>query len=183
METYEIKHRDTSAVIFRHDCKSFKVCVEIAVKSGANLRGANLEDADLWDADLRNANLLDANLRDANLRGANLWGANLECADLRGADLRGANLECANLRDAKNIVCLSGSTGYGYERFVYLYEGVLHIKSGCRNFTYEEAKAHWGKGSKVEHAKEKWAAAKALFKLAEMTFERSGKGEHNEVTI
>ena len=79
---YTIEHRVSGAVLFSLGCGSFKLCVEAAVKSGADLR----------DADLRDAYLRGADLRGADLRGADLGGACLGGADLRGAHLRGAYL-------------------------------------------------------------------------------------------
>ncbi|MDP3937587.1 MAG: pentapeptide repeat-containing protein [Deltaproteobacteria bacterium] len=126
----EIRSRYDASVLFAADVGSWKIALEAAVKSpadlggadlrdadlrgadlrdanlgGADLRGADLRDADLRDADLRGADLRDADLRgadlrDANLRGADLGGADLRDADLRGADLRDANLGGADLRDA-----------------------------------------------------------------------------------
>ena len=84
----EIKHRYENRILFEGEFGSFKIAVEAAVKSRADLRGA-----DLRDAYLRDAYLTGADLRDAYLRGA----------DLRGADLRGADLRGAYLRDAKGI--------------------------------------------------------------------------------
>ena len=92
-------------VIFTVEAESLKVAVELALKSGANLRGAdlsvaNLRGADLGSADLSGADLRGAYLRDANLSVANISGANLRGANLSGADLSGANLRGANLIDA-----------------------------------------------------------------------------------
>ena len=124
---------------------------------GANLRGANLRGANLGCADLRGADLGGADLRGANLRGANLRGANLGCADLGGADLRGANLRGANLRGADLGGVYLGSTyfcvqwivqggtrsdGYQFMLTNFIGEGV-RVKAGCRNFTWDEAIAHW----------------------------------------
>ena len=67
----EIKHRLTGAVLFSLDCGSWKLCIEAAVKSKADLRGANLREADLRGADLRWADLRGADLSGANLSGAN----------------------------------------------------------------------------------------------------------------
>ena len=64
---YTIKHRVSGAVLFSLGCGSFKLCVEAAVKSGADLRGAYLRGADLRDADLRGAHLRDADLGGADL--------------------------------------------------------------------------------------------------------------------
>jgi len=88
---FEIKHRYSGAVLFALECGSLRVCVEAAVKAGANLADADLADADLAGADLAGADLADANLADADLAGADLAGANLADADLAGADLAGAN--------------------------------------------------------------------------------------------
>jgi len=67
---FEIKHRFTGAVLFSLETESLKLCVEAAVKSGADLRGAYLGGAYLF--------------------GAYLFGADLGGADLRGAYLGGA---------------------------------------------------------------------------------------------
>jgi uncharacterized protein YjbI with pentapeptide repeats len=105
MALFEIKHRFSGSVLFSLETESLKLCVEAAVKGGANLRGADLGGANLGGADLHGANLGGANLRGADLGGANLGGADLHGANLGGADLGGANLggadlHGANLRDA-----------------------------------------------------------------------------------
>ena len=69
---YEIKHRFSGGVLFSLECESLKVCVEVAVKSRANLSGANLSGADLGSAYLGGANLSGANLGSANLSGADV---------------------------------------------------------------------------------------------------------------
>ncbi len=107
---HQIKAYFTGLVLFELECGSLKLCLEVAVKNGANLRGAYLRDANLRDAYLRGANLSGANLsganlsgaylRDANLRDANLSGANLNDANLSGAYLSGANLRGTNLSGA-----------------------------------------------------------------------------------
>lgn len=42
---FEIKHRIAGRILFSLETKSLKLCVEAAVKSGANLSGADLSDA------------------------------------------------------------------------------------------------------------------------------------------
>ena len=118
----------------------------------ADLRGANLQFADLQDADLRYADLRDANLQDANLEGADLRYADLQFADLRGANLRGANLLGANLQGAnlngvKGFLLLpvQDLRGYSFTHAIQTNEG-WRIRAGCRDFSIEEAKAHWGEG-------------------------------------
>jgi uncharacterized protein YjbI with pentapeptide repeats len=111
----QIKHRYTGTILFEAECGDFRACVELAVKSkadlrsanlrsadlrSANLRSANLESADLFSANLRSANLESANLRSANLFSADLFSANLRSADLFSANLRSANLRSADLRSA-----------------------------------------------------------------------------------
>jgi uncharacterized protein YjbI with pentapeptide repeats len=90
--TFQILSMWSGAVLFSLETYSFKLAVEAAVKSGADLRGAdlrwaNLRRADLSRADLSEANLSGANLRKANLIGANLIGTNLRKANLRESDL------------------------------------------------------------------------------------------------
>src|SRR3990167_8731205 len=83
----EIKHKINGSVLFSTEAESWKIAVEEAVKSGANLRSANLSSADLRSADLSYANLSYANLSYANLSSANLSSANLSSANLRSANL------------------------------------------------------------------------------------------------
>ena len=66
----EIKSWMTGGVLFSLETESLKLCVEAAVKSGANLTDAYLAGAYLAGANLRGANLTDAYLAGANLRGA-----------------------------------------------------------------------------------------------------------------
>jgi hypothetical protein len=87
----QIKNRFTDAVIYEGEFASIRLCVEAAVRSGANLSGANLYGANLSGAYLSGADLYGANLSGADLSGANLYGANLSGADLSGANLYGAN--------------------------------------------------------------------------------------------
>jgi hypothetical protein len=91
----QIKNRFTDAVIYEGEFASIRLCVEAAVRSGANLSGANLYGANLSGAYLSGADLYGANLSRANLSRANLSGANLSGANLSGADLYGANLSGA----------------------------------------------------------------------------------------
>jgi len=107
---YEIKHAISGTVLFTLETKSLKLCLEAAVKSGADLSGANLfgknlsradlTEANLTRADLFGANLSGADLFRANLSGANLTETNLSRADLTEANLSGANLTGANLSRA-----------------------------------------------------------------------------------
>ena len=82
---FKIKHRFSGEVLFSMETESIKLCVEAAVKSGADLSRANLIEADLIGT-----NLSGANLSGANLSWADLSRANLSWADLNGADLSGA---------------------------------------------------------------------------------------------
>ena len=59
-----ILSRFNASLLFEYESEenSFKITLQAAVKSGANLRGANLRGADLRGADLRGAYLRGANL-------------------------------------------------------------------------------------------------------------------------
>jgi hypothetical protein len=123
----EIKNRYTNAVLFSHDCDTWKTCVEAAVKAEADLRGANLSGADLRGADLYGADLYGVNLSGADLRGADLRGANLSGADLSGEKLKHAPLFVSNLRWEITIT-----------------DGYLTI--GCQRHTHD----HWAQFSDDE---------------------------------
>jgi hypothetical protein len=133
---FEVKNRFSGAIIFSLECESFKICVQAAVKSRANLSGANLSRANLSGANLSRANLSRANLSRANLSGADLSGADLYGANLSGADLYGANLSRANLSRAN----LYGANLYGAKnaeltiaRTRILPEGDLIVWKKCRD--------------------------------------------------
>ena len=110
----EIKSRFTLDVIFKAEAENIKAALQLAVKSGADLRGADLSGAALYGANLSGTNLRVAtlygtDLRGADLSGADLYGANLSGTNLRGADLSGAALRGADLSGAD----LSGAALYG----------------------------------------------------------------------
>ena len=61
----QIKSRLSAEVLFEHDCEnnSIRLTLELAIKSGADLRGANLSRADLSGANLSRADLSCAYLK------------------------------------------------------------------------------------------------------------------------
>lgn len=63
---FEIRDRFTGAVLFALKTESTRLCVEAAVKAGANLSDANLSGAYLSGADLSRANLSRAYLGGSN---------------------------------------------------------------------------------------------------------------------
>ena len=69
---FEIKNRWSGELIFSIETESWKLAVEAAIKSEANLSKADLSCANLSKADLSCANLSEANLSKANLSCANL---------------------------------------------------------------------------------------------------------------
>ena len=75
-----ILNRFSASVIFAADIENntVKLTLELALKSGADLRGADLRGADLYGA----------NLRGANLRGANLDGEKLTKTPLQLNNLK-----------------------------------------------------------------------------------------------
>ena len=132
---YTIEHRVSGAVLFSLGCGSFKLCVEAAVKSGADLRGAYLRGADLRDADLRGAHLRDADLRGAYLGGADLGGADLGGAYLGGADLRGADLRGAYLGGADLIDGGQDARGHRFYAWRDKEAAVVVYRAGCHEWT------------------------------------------------
>ena len=88
-----------------------------------------------------------ANLRGANLRHADLRHADLCEADLRHADLRFANLSSVSLSSAKGLLLLpvQDMRGYSFAHAIETDEG-WRIRAGCRDFSIEEAREHWGGG-------------------------------------
>ena len=92
-------------------------------------------------ADLRGANLCGAKLRGADLCGADLCGADLRGANLRDADLCGANLEGVN---NFTLLPIQDYRGHSFIHAVRDENGKWFICAGCRRFSIEEGRAHWG---------------------------------------
>jgi uncharacterized protein YjbI with pentapeptide repeats len=59
---FEIKNRWSGSVIFSIETDSFKLALEAAIKSGADVRAADCAGQDLSSANLESANLESANL-------------------------------------------------------------------------------------------------------------------------
>ncbi len=116
---------------------------------GANLSGADLRWSDLRWSDLRRADLSGADLRGANLRWSDLRRAGLSGADLSGADLSDADLSGANFMGAKGFLLLpvQDTRGYSFAHAIETDEG-WRIRAGCRDFSIEDAREHWGAGYK-----------------------------------
>jgi uncharacterized protein YjbI with pentapeptide repeats len=109
----------------------------------ACLVGARLDRASLDRASLVGASLDRASLDRASLVGARLDGASLVGARLDRASLVGARLDGASLGNGQWVV--QGPVrddGYAFMLTCFRAEGV-RVKAGCRNFTVEEATAHW----------------------------------------
>ena len=86
-------------------------------------------------------------LSEANLREADLSYANLTGADLSYANLSEANLSYANLSRARGIILLpvQDYRGYSWAHAIQTDDG-WRIRAGCRFFTLQEAREHWGQG-------------------------------------
>jgi len=120
MALFEIKSKYDGSLIFTLECGSLRLCLEAAVKSGADLTGADLTGADLTRA---------------NLTGANLTGANLYCTNLTGANLTGADLTRAKYGE-----------GIPLEHAPLILQGTkyqilimdTHIKIGCKMHSHAE---------------------------------------------
>jgi Pentapeptide repeats (8 copies) len=140
---FEIKSQFDSSVLFSIETDTWKLAVEAAVKSRANLYGANL-----YGANLSGANLYGANLSGANLSGANLSGADLSDANLSRADLSGANLYGADLSGAKGVDKFPIQILGHKHTLATTAEGDLRI--GCHVYSFEEWVRHADKIGKAE---------------------------------
>ena len=87
MRHFQIRHRNTGAVLWEGDFKTLARCAEAAVLAGTDLTGA----------DFRGADLTGANLSHGKLAGADLTKADLTRVSLVGTDLTGAILDGATL--------------------------------------------------------------------------------------
>ncbi len=157
---FDIKNPFSDAVLFTLECGSLKLCLEGAVKGGADLGEADLRGANLRGANLRGANLRGAYLGEANLRGANLGEANLRGADLRGAylgetNLRGADLGGANLGGYKidgKIGIITAGDPNNWCAFGFVVEEIaqLRVQVGCRNKEINDGRAYWASDAHPE---------------------------------
>ena len=162
---FQIRSRWDGRVLFELRRDSLRLCVEAAVKGGADLRGADLGGAYLGGAYLGGAYLGGADLRGAYLGGADLGGAYLRGADLGGARLVGARLVGAYLVGARLDGAylgkhkINGSVGViaagepnGWPAWGYVTDkGAVRVQVGCRHFEIAEGRAYWdGKKNRRE---------------------------------
>lgn len=92
MKQTEIKNKKSGKIIYAGEFKTFRDCLETAVKDNVDLCGA-----DLTHKNLSHANLDDARLDHAAFFGSNLIGINLSEASLNHADFMNCSLESACL--------------------------------------------------------------------------------------
>jgi len=128
---FETKSWYDGKILFSLECESMRICLQAAVKSGANLSGADLSGANLSRADLS--------------------GANLSRADLSGADLSGANLSRANLSRANSAAQLGQPDGWNAWTYYDEKKGIQIVRVGCKEFAIKEGRAYWkGKDNRRE---------------------------------
>ena len=94
------------------------------------LRGYGDERADLRDCDLSRSNLSGSDLSDCNLS-----RSDLRYCDLSGSDLR----DCVGLL----LLPVQDMRGYSFAHAIETDRG-WRIRAGCRDFSIDEARAHWG---------------------------------------
>lgn len=139
---FEIKHRQTGAVLFSGDGLLRDADMRDADLSWADLSGTYMRGADLSGADMRNADM-----RGADMRRTSLFRADMRGADLSGADMREANLAYAVMRGAdlrSTCVIDLGQRSDGYQFFFHLrYDGEPWVLAGCRYFPLPLAREHW----------------------------------------
>jgi uncharacterized protein YjbI with pentapeptide repeats len=121
MQTFEIKHRHTGAILYSGGGESLRDVVEAAVKAGANLAGANLAGA--------------------YLAGANLDGANLAGANLAGAYLAGANLDGAKLLGKRPILQIGPIGSRSAYLVAYITDAGVRLRAGCFSGSLDEFRA------------------------------------------
>jgi Pentapeptide repeats (8 copies) len=163
---FEIKSRYDASVLFSLETESLKLCLQAAVKSGADLGGADLRAAYLRGADLGGADLRAADLGGADLRGADLGGADLRAAYLRGAYLRGAYLgenktnKLIGERPYLQIGPLGSRADY---LTAFITDAGVYVRTGCFFGVLEEFRkaVHETHGPSGAHAEE-YAAAIAM---------------------
>jgi hypothetical protein len=123
---FPITSRWSGSVLFEIETDSLRLCLEAAVKAGADLARANLVGANLVGANLAGANLAGANLAGANLMDANLVGADLARADLVRA--YGRKLTLIGKQPALVIGPLGSRCAY---LTAFLTDAGVYIRTGC----------------------------------------------------
>lgn len=105
MKNFQIETMRDQRLLFEGRFRSFKHCVEQAVRDKVKLQGANLrnrnftnamlDDGDLIHVDFSGANLTGANLSEAKLAGARFIGADLYNTCFAWSDMRGCRFDHA----------------------------------------------------------------------------------------
>lgn len=76
MQTFRLRHRDHS-LLFSGQYRSFRECIEDALRKGLSLDGACFDHTDLSEVNFDGAAIAGASFRGANLTGANISEASL----------------------------------------------------------------------------------------------------------
>ena len=145
---FEIKSWWSGDVLFSLECGSMKLCIEAAVKSGADLSRADLSRANLSGADLSGADLSGANLSCANLSGvAAVVLARLRLCPSEGAFVAWKKLAGGHIaklvipHDAERMNSIGSRKCRASKAFVYeifgaekatdSHSGAITYKAGC----------------------------------------------------
>jgi hypothetical protein len=72
MSVIQIKHRYSGKVLYECEAANVRICIESALKAGANLSGSDLSGSNLRGSDLSGSDLSWSNLRGSNLSGSDL---------------------------------------------------------------------------------------------------------------
>lgn len=121
IETIEIRHSHTHAVLFEHTCpvNTIRKTLELAVKDRIDLSHADLSRTSLYGADLDKIYAPYANFKFANLGAASICDAELSGADLCGAYMEFAELRRCNLKRVDLRLCDLKSTDFDQSKMLF----------------------------------------------------------------
>ena len=135
-----IRTRWTDKVLYSSaSSKTIKEALLGALTSGSDLRGSDLSGSDLGGSDLSGSDL-----SGSDLRGSNLSDSNLRGSDLSGSNLSGSNLSGSNLSGSDLVFHLPSVDPRGYSAHGCCTSGQWLLHAGCRVFTADAAREHWG---------------------------------------
>jgi hypothetical protein len=117
---------------------------------GGTIWGGTIEGGTIRGGTIRGGMILGGTIRGGTIEGGTIEGGTIEGGTIRGGAIRGGairggTIEGGTIRGGvftKSPSCAQRSDGYMFVAKI-IESGELRIWAGCRNFSWDEAVAHW----------------------------------------
>ena len=120
---------------------------------GGEFFGGNFRDGEFWGGEFRGGEFFGGNFRDGEFWGGEFWGGEFWGGTFLGGEFWGGTFLGGTFLGGEfwsSPSCAQRSDGYMF--VAKMVDGELRIWAGCRNFSWDEAVAHWGCQNHHHHA-------------------------------